>query len=613
MGAFRYIGDTLRNFVANLGTSRDKGAASHYVDPCPDDNELMAAYRGGWLARKIVEIPAKDACRRWRAWNASKEQISAIEAEEKRLAVRGRILQAMILARLFGGAAVYIGTGPSDPSKPLRPEEIKRAGIRQLTVLTRRVLSAKALDQDIDSPYYGQPASYTLTTAAQGTVDIHPSRLVRFIGAANPDEELATNTQFGWGDSVLTAKLDAIKQADATAANVASLIFEKKIDVINIPNFMASMADPQYEAQMLARMRLAMVAKGINGALLLDKEETYTSKSAETTGLDNMIMAFVQLASGAADIPMTRLLGQSPGGLNASGDSDMRNYYDHVSEEQELCMTPAMAVLDECLIHSALGTRPPEVFYGWSSLWQTSDTERATIGKTNAETIKTLADTRLFPEQALSQAAVNMLIESGTLPGLEAAIEEFGSELPGDEGADGEDADEQQAAAAAAATLEATDAKPRTLYVHRKVLNAADLIAWAKSQGFATTLPADDLHVTIAFSRTPVDWMKAGQAWSDDKRGTLTVSPGGARLVEKFDGGAVVLLFNASELSWRHEAIKEAGASWDWPDYQPHITLTYAPGDVDVAKVTPYRGAIELGPEIFEELDETWRDRVTEE
>ena len=58
----------------------------------------------------------------------------------------------------------------------------------------------------------------------------------------------------------------------------------------------------------------------------------------------------------------------------------------------------------------------------------------------------------------------------------------------------------------------ANDAAPRTLYVSRKLLNAKAVIAWAKSQGFETTLPAADMHVTIAFSQTPVDWMAVGEA-----------------------------------------------------------------------------------------------------
>lgn len=75
----------------------------------------------------------------------------------------------------------------------------------------------------------------------------------------------------------------------------------------------------------------------------------------------------------------------------------------------------------------------------------------------------------------------------------------------------------------------------------------------------------------------------------------------------------MVLLFNSSDLTWRHVEIRDAGASWDWPDYQPHITFTYQPGSVDLDQVEPYRGVIELGPEVFEEIGEGWANRLDEE
>ncbi|MCZ3275982.1 hypothetical protein NYZ53_19970, partial [Acinetobacter baumannii] len=68
--------------------------------------------------------------------------------------------------------------------------------------------------------------------------------------------------------------------------------------------------------------------------------------------------------------------------------------------------------------------------------------------------------------------------------------------------------------------LAANDAAPRTLYVRRDLLNAGELIAWARDAGFTTTLPADDMHVTIAYSRTPIDWMKvASDDWGSDDDG----------------------------------------------------------------------------------------------
>jgi uncharacterized protein len=104
-----------------------------------------------------------------------------------------------------------------------------------------------------------------------------------------------------------------------------------------------------------------------------------------------------------------------------------------------------------------------------------------------------------------------------------------------------------------------------------------------------------------------------GTTWSGEKDGKLTVSPGGARIVEPLgDKGAVVLLFSASELSWRHEEIKRAGASFDYDQYQPHITISYDAGDLDLSTVEPYRGQIVLGPEIFEEVKEDWEQGITE-
>ena len=154
------------------------------------------------------------------------------------------------------------------------------------------------------------------------------------------------------------------------------------------------------------------------------------------------------------------------------------------------------------------------------------------------------------------------------------------------------------------------DSTPRTLYVHRKVTNPSDILSWAKDQGFESTLPADDLHVTVAFSRTPVDWMSIGEDWDPE----VVVTPGGPRQLERFGtaGDAVVLLFASSSLMWRHEIMKAAGASWDHPEYQPHITLTYDGAALDLDAIEPYQGEIRLGPEVFQEVKEDWKETIVE-
>lgn len=595
--------DSLTNLVSRLGTERDKASHTVYSMPLLADDQIVNAYRGAWLPRKIVDIPAFDSCRNWRKWQASNQQVELIEGEEKRLNLRGKVLEARIKARLFGGAAIMIGTGDVELIKPLDVEQIKKGGVKYLTVLTRRQLSAGEIDRDPASEWYGKPKSYTVSGQDGQQIDVHPSRLVIFHGNHVADDDQGTALHQGWGDSVLVSVMDAIKNADGTAANIASLIFEAKVDIIRIPNFMASLGDEEYKRKIIERYTLAATSKGINGTLMLDKEEEYESKSASFATLPDILMAFMQITAGAADIPVTRLLGQSPAGLNSTGEADLRNYYDRISAMQEIEMTPAMQRLDEALVRSATGGRDPNIHYIWASLWQISDKERADIGKIDAESAKTLVETGLIPPEPLAKAVVAQLVEHSIYPGLEAAVEEFGGLMEPEDPAGDQ-------AALVPTQKPTTDAAPRSLYVRRDVVNASEIKAWAEGQGITDIVP--DLHVTIAFSRQLLDWMKVGESWSfGDSKGNLTVNPGGPRLVERF-GDAVVLLFNSSDLSWRHMAIREAGASWEHEDFQPHVTITYKPGSVDLGNVEPYRGKIVLGPEIFEEVNEDWQSTIQE-
>ena len=610
----RSFGDSLTNLVSRMGTDRDKSAHSYYAAPVLTDEQITFAYRGAWLPRKIVDIPALDSCRKWRNWQAKAPQVEKIEGEEKRLNLRGKVLEARTKARLFGGAAILIGTGEKDLTLPLRVEGIGAQGIKYLTVFTRRQLSAGEMERDPASEWYGKPSMYTISGQDGQQIEVHPSRLVIFHGNSVADDDIGASVHAGWGDSVLISVLDAIKNADSTAANIASLVFEAKVDIIRLPNFMASLADENYKRKILERYTLANTAKGINGTLLLDKEEEYESKAASFATLPDILAQFLQITAGAADIPVTRLLGQSPAGMNATGESDLRNYYDRVSASQEIEMTPAMYRLDECLIRSALGSRDPSIYYTWAPLWQISEKEKADILKTKADAGRAIAGTggmspALMPIEALSDALVNALVEDGSLPGLEGAIEQYGTL-----GEQEEDEGEQEAALVPSARPEpsmqaANDAAPRTLYVHRKLLNAQAVVDHYKDQGVETTLLADDMHVTITFSREPVDWMKMGQAWE----AKLEVPEGGPRMMDRFGegGAAFVLLFSSSELEWRHEAMMERGATWDHPEYQPHITISYD-FDGDADDIEPYRGKLVFGPEIFAEVNEDWAMELEE-
>ena len=610
--------DSLRSFITGMGDpSLDKSASVFYQDTTLSDNQLHAAYRNTWLAKKIINIPALDACRKWRHWQADQTQITLIEAEERRLGLQQKMLQAKTLARLWGGAAIFIGDG-TDASQEWDPTDIKRGGLKYLTVMSRREMISKELDQDPESPSYSRPAGYTISNGRAFT-DIHPSRLVIQIGDELPDPWNTYSANQGWGDSVLQSVYTSIMNADTTAANIASLVFEANVDVYKIQDLMEHMGDARYRQKLLDRFTLANVGKSVSRALITDSDEEYDRKQIAFTSLPDVIQQFLIIVSGAADIPLTRLLGQSPSGLSSTGEHDMKNYYDRVSSIQELEIGPALYNLDEALIRSALGSRPDEIFYKWAELEQMSDKERAEIGKLKADTANTLTLTGLFLPEELREVVGNQFVEDGFYPGLGDLLKQNGEALP-------EFDLERRAQEAGVNALEnpepkptdkngepVADAAPRSLYMRRDVRNAAEIIKWYKDQGVPEVYAPESMHVTVVYSKKPVDWMKMGQPWD----ATIEVPEGGPRVMEKFGptGDVLVLLFASNELHWRHGTAIDIGASTDFPDYQPHISISLQAAEVDLANVKPWQGKIILGPEVYEEIDEDgdWREKVETE
>lgn len=600
--------DTLQNLISGMGTVKDKATFNQYVLTVLSRNQLEIAYRADWVARKAIDIPAYDSTRQWRGWQADKNVITALEQLERQLFLQLKLKRAMQLARLYGGAALILGVDQGQPEDELIFDTLGKNCLRFVHVVHRYELSCGPIIRDILSPYFNHPEYYERQIIGAVPVRLHPSRVIRLQGNELPDVQLSVD---GWGDSVMQTLDDAIKEVGGVAGGIATMVTEAKVDVLSIPDLTKNISTQSWKDRLTARLSYANTAKSITNTLVLDDKETWQRITQSFSELPDVLKMYLLIVSGAADIPVTRFLGQSPAGLNSTGEGDIRNYYDRIKSDQTTVLTPTISPLDEILIRSATGARDEGIHYNWRSLWQLDEVQRVAVAKSKADIFKIDVDSGMWDPQVLKDARENQLIEDGTYPGLEPLLEEAEltgeADLPDDPGQEGEDPRlierQKQKLLRSPASL-VKDAAPRTLYVSRKVINSGEILNWIKSQGFEDSLPANELHVTVAFSRTPLDWMKIEPEWNSDKSGQLMVPPGGARVVEELgDEGAVVLMFSSAELAWRWRGFKDAGASWDYDDYQPHVTLSYSKGAVDLKKVEPYRGKIVLGPEIFEEIN----------
>ena len=612
--------DGLASLMTGRGTSIDRATSEFWHFMPQNPQQIVAGYRSNWLLAKIVDIPAEDMVREWRDWQADASQVEKLEEAERLLGIVGKVQQGIAYGRL-GGGAMLLGYGDADPSAPA--PKARRDGLKYIHVFNRWEILVGEEDRDITSPWYGQPQYYTIA-GVNGALRIHPSRVIPFKGEPVPRMPGVSWEDYFWGDSIITRVDRAVKNAVKSNDGFAGLVDEAKLDIYRLSGMAQTLAQPGGEDKIRRRMEIAAQGKSMWRGTYMDKDDEWEQKQINWSGMPQMIETLLSVVAAAADIPATRLLGRAPQGMNATGEGDEKNYNTMIASKQRLYLSPSVDRLDEALIPHALGTRPKEVGYAWSPLSMPTEKERAETFKIVLEAVASLETNALAPSEVIAESVKSYVSNEQLLPGWDKAYADFEAKGVFDPNEDpsaivpirGKGGDPSASAGNGGsmgqpASRATNDAKPIPLYVQRKLLNASELIAWAKEQGFTSTLPADDMHVTVLYSRTPVDPIKMGETWSGDDDGKLTIRPGGPRAIEKLGENDVVLLFASEQLVWRHRSMVEAGASHDYEEYTPHVTISYE-ADLDLDAIKPFTGKLVFGPEIFEPLDLEWKAKIAE-
>jgi uncharacterized protein len=423
--------DGLQNVLAGLGTNRDKMAYNEWSAPRTFEQvELENMYRTSWLAKRIVNAVADDMTRAGRELNndsdSSNNAHEKIEAAEKQLCVWLLLNEALRWSRLYGGAIMVIGTKDGKLEEPLEVKSIKQGDLKYLYVFDRwRIGASGVINMDFGSPNFGMPEHYIV---GQNSSRVHHSRCIRFDGQKLPYLLWQKNAQ--WHDSELIHIMDSVMNLSTTNAAIATMMFEANVDVVTGGDIAMLLSQKDGESKLQKRFLNAAMMKSFNRMLLLDANEKYEKKGNNFANLDAVQKGFMVDVCGAADIPMARLFGQSAGGLNGTGEGDIRNYYDMVSAKQEAELRPALEKLDEVLVRHALGEIPNGYEFKFKSLWQMSDKDRAAIEKTDAERDAIYIQNGVITEGV----AANELLARGTYTAMTKKdvneVESLAKEIP---------------------------------------------------------------------------------------------------------------------------------------------------------------------------------------
>lgn len=395
--------DGWQSALTGLGMpGRDKRTASGF-GVVEDVGWDMAAdlWRGDDIAARVIEkIPAEEMRQGFEiqinGHDHSKELSERITGVLEDVGLGPAIEEARCYERAYGGGAVLLGANDGGAlSEPLDPRRVQ--SLDWVTVLEPRELVPRYYYANPQAPKFGQPAIYTLQPLSQGLaadgdlgaaaaprdIEVHESRLLVFGGIRVSRRRLAT-MNLGWGDSILTRVYRVLLDFGMTWSAAAVLVQEFAQPIFKLKG-LAELIAGDKDSVVQGRMQALAYSRSVVNTLLIDAEEEFKREQTPVTGLPELLDKFSVRLAAAADMPLTLLMGQSPAGLNATGESDIRFFYDRVRAGQERRLRPAIERVCKILFRS-IGAEPESWSVRFPPLWQPSDKEQADTRFVQAQT-----------------------------------------------------------------------------------------------------------------------------------------------------------------------------------------------------------------------------------
>jgi len=376
--------DSWVNLALGFGGVSDRIRRTQYgaiVDKL-SDAQITAMYRTEHLSAKIVDVYPKTAFREGFEIGGVETDDEDDDTEERvcsylrQWQVVATSLDAAIWGRAYGGAGIWLGSLTADPATPF----VMGEKIDFLRVVDRRFLVPQPWTLDA----LGCPTFYDIVPHEGGARvgPVHASRLVQFPGA-HTDALTKSQNNFA-DDSVLQRPLDALKSDGIIWNSAQQLISEASIGVLSIKGLYSKLTGP---ARAIIEQRLSFFnqSRSVARAMTLDSEsESYKRENTTFAGVSDLSKESLLRVASSAEIPVSILCSEEPGGLNATGDASIRWWLMavHAYRIGQLDV-PVLYLCKALLAQSgipAVGVDKLDALsLRWGGLWTPSETERADI------------------------------------------------------------------------------------------------------------------------------------------------------------------------------------------------------------------------------------------
>src|SRR3954469_21269028 len=408
MSLTQALSDSWKSLLGSFGGRSDRGRTDRIrllANATLDDATLSAAYKDLWLVRRLVEARTEEALRS--GWGVEDtEKLDNFTRLNTATHPEGAFERACHMADLKGGAGLFIGYKAS-PGQDLLLPAPPGTEVAFLEVFDRFSLQGGARDREVDSPTYDQPQIWQVIGPRRSSLRFHTSRMIRFPGAAKPTDLGVTEQDRDWGYSRLQSVWDDVVRYGVFWQSVPHLMQLSSVGVLKLHGLIDLLATKR-QADAEARIDLLNETLSLTRMLMLDAKqgEEYHREAVSFTDMPALLQEVQMATAGAFRMPVTKLFGRSPAGMNATGESDMRGWYDEVQSY-------AMRVMHPRLTELLAVTEKRTIKVEFKSLWQPTDQEKATV-----RNLQIQGTERLWSMGTVSDAEIRAAMIDGKLPGV---------------------------------------------------------------------------------------------------------------------------------------------------------------------------------------------------
>lgn len=408
-------------FRLGYGSQSPLEATEYPLTRMTDNYALLnSLYRDNWVVQNVVVLMVDDMLREWYklGGSLSPDYLDELARVERVANVREKLSEGLRWGRLYGGAAglILIRGQEGMLDQPLDLETIMPGSFAGLYILDRwcGITPDMGLVTDMSDPDFNLP-DYYMVNNAEGRIvaRVHHSRIIRFTGRDLP--YLERIAELYWGESEVEALYKDVVAHDNVSANIAALTFRANIDTMEVQSLeqLFSLGAAEQQRRFWNVMQAQSVMRSNFGYQLVNKGDKITNTQYTFTGLQEVYESMCLNLCGASHYPMTKLFGRSPAGMNATGENDLKNYYDYVDTLRESKLRPVLEKLLPVMAMSTWGAVPDSMEISFPPLWTPTAKEVAEIAKAKAETIVSVFQAGLLGADTAQKELKNMADETG--------------------------------------------------------------------------------------------------------------------------------------------------------------------------------------------------------